>query len=362
MPKKSTITNLLTLKEYVLQAFNRENTVHVLYTDIAKAFDFVNHKLLIKKLNEYGITGSLLKWFESYLDKRTQYVKINDIESKEIKYISGVPQGSKLGPLLYIIYVNDLKNCIHNSKFLLYIDDLKLFKEIENNADKCLFIEDIERIHNWNTNNGLSLNLNKCKIMIYNKKKNKNVYESGENKYKINNTEIDSVSVMKDLGVFCDEALTFDSHIDFIISKAKKRIYFLKKILNNFSNIDSLKLFYNTHIKSVLMYASIIWSPHQLGMIKQLERVQNQILRIMALNQEVEFDYFSHDYEELMKKFDIKTIESSRNISKLKFLHKLLNNKIDSIELLQIVNFNIQNLKLRNMNILFSIPYDFKTK
>ena len=128
--KKSTITNLLTFKEYISQAFNRGNQVHVLYTDVSKAFDSANHKLMIQKLKDYKVNSKIVNWLNSYLCNRKQLVKINHKLFKEIVPSSGVPQGSNLGPLLYIIYINDVKNVINNSKFLIYVDDLKIFKEI----------------------------------------------------------------------------------------------------------------------------------------------------------------------------------------------------------------------------------------
>ena len=221
--KRSTITNLLTFKEYISQAFNRGNQVHVLYTDVSKAFDSVNHELIIQKLKNYKVNAKIVSWLNSYLCNRKQLVKIDHKLSKEIVPSSGVPQGSNLGPLLYIIYTNDLKKVINNSKFLIYVDDLKIFREITSKKDIKLFKSDIMRLHNWNYLNGLKWNFDKCNIMVFDKWKTKNNYEV---EYKIGKHKIKQISVIKDLGIYFEDNLNFNVHIDNIISQSKKRIYF----------------------------------------------------------------------------------------------------------------------------------------
>ena len=144
--------------------------------------DSVNHKLLIDKLRKYNVNDKLLKWFHSYLCNRKQLVKINQKFSDPITPTSGVQQGSNLGALLYIIYINDLKNIVFNSKFLIYIVDLKIFKEISNDRDIKAFKSDIKRLHDCNYFNSLRWSLDKCYIMIYDKKKMK---DRTHTKYKI---------------------------------------------------------------------------------------------------------------------------------------------------------------------------------
>ena len=160
------------------------------------------------------------------MSDRKQFVKLNQSLSKQIDYISGVPQGSNLGPLLYIIYINDLKNCISKSNFLLYVDNLKIFKEIRNEKDIINFKKDIKKF-NWNYQNSLSYNLSKCKIMTYDTKSSK---KTKNTQYKIGKKIIDQVSLIKDLGIIFDENLNFNVHIQNIISKSKIRIYYLKKV------------------------------------------------------------------------------------------------------------------------------------
>ena len=356
--KVSTTTNLFLFKEFVAQALNRGNQVHTLYTDISKAFDSVSHKLLLQKLFSYGVEGNLLDWFTSYLSNRKQFVKLNQSLSKQINYISGVPQGSNLGPLLYIIYINDLKQSIRKSNFLLYVDDLKIFKEIRNDKDIISFKKDIKRLHNWNYLNSLSWNLLKCKIMIFDTKSSKKCKNT---QYKIGKKIIEQVSLIKDLGIFFDENLNFNVHIQNIIAKAKKRIYYLKKILCKLKTINSLKLFYNSHIKSILMYGSMIWYPYTSTLTYEVEKIQHQVLRIFAYNQKIDFDYFSHNYLELNKKFDLLTLESSRDIADIKFLYRIFNKRIDSIDILSSINLHVPlRPGLRDRNILFSLPTEFK--
>ena len=139
-----------------------------------------------------------------------------------MNYISGVPQGSNLGPLLYIIYINDLKLCISKSNFLFYVDDLKIFKEIRNDKDIINFKKDIKKLYNWNYQNSISWNLSKCKIMIYDAKNSKKIKNT---QYKIGKKIIEQVSLIKDLGIFFKENLNFNLHIQNIIAKSKKRIY-----------------------------------------------------------------------------------------------------------------------------------------
>ena len=284
-----------------------------------------------------------------------------DVISKEIKLVSGVPQGSNLAPLLYIIFINDVLNCIKNSEFLLYIDDMKLYKSIENLDDVHLFKEDIQNIINLNNDNGLKFNISKCKIMIFKEK-----YSSLniDTHYVLEGEVVERVSILKDLGIFFQENMNFATHINFVTSKAKKRLYLLKKKLQSFSRTESLNLMYNAHIKSILMYGSVIWSPTVRNLIYDIEKIQHQYFRIYASIKKILFDYREHNYHELAKSSDMITLESARNISEIKFLYNILNNNIDEIEILAGIDFSVPVIKLRNRNILqkilFTVPFELR--
>lgn len=122
----------------LFEGIDDRQQIDSVYTDFQKAFDKVDHRLLLNKISYNGIRGDLLRWFASYITNRTQIVVINGFKSNSIEVTSGVPQGSILGPLLFILYINDIKHCFKHSKFLLYADDLKIFKRICNDTDSSI--------------------------------------------------------------------------------------------------------------------------------------------------------------------------------------------------------------------------------
>ena len=266
--KKSIETNLLTYKEDIIDNLITNSKTYSIYTDAKKAFDTINHKLLLYKLEKYGIKCNVLDWFKSYLQNRIQYVRIHNFISKEISVTSGAPQGSHFGALLYIIYINDIINVVKNSKILLYIDDLKLYKKINNENDLQLLNDDLQRIIEWNKLNGLEFNEDKCRVMIFSKKlKNSNF------KFYIANHELEYVYDIKDLGIIFDNKLSFKNHIQYIISKAKKSLWMLKQYTKKFNNRNSIILLYNTLVKSKLMFGSVIWNPQCKNAIYDIEKV-----------------------------------------------------------------------------------------
>ncbi|CAK1581112.1 unnamed protein product [Parnassius mnemosyne] len=158
--------------------------VDSVYTDFRKAFDKVDHYILLKKIAFNGIRGDLLRWFHSYITKRTQRVVVNGHSSNLVTVISGVPQGSILGPLLFILFINDINNCFHHSHFLLYADDLKVYLPILSADDNFKLQSDLYRLSLYCTKNKLQLNVDKCKSITFTKKRN-----LINNTYTINNTE-----------------------------------------------------------------------------------------------------------------------------------------------------------------------------
>lgn len=196
---RSTVSNLLVYEHHLRSALEGSCQVDAIYTDFSKAFDRVNHEILIYKLQCYGIFGNLLEWFKSYLSNRRQIVKIKNYMSAEVSVTSGVPQGSHLAPLLFNLFVNDLNSVINNSKFLLYADDLKIYRIIESLCDCEKLQEDLDRLEKWCCVNGMELNAEKCKVMRFYKKKN-----ILNNDYKISDNILEKVDLIKDLGVFLD--------------------------------------------------------------------------------------------------------------------------------------------------------------
>lgn len=170
LPGRSTTTNLVVFSKHCLEAFERRCQVDAVYTDFSKAFDKVCHAALLAKLFRLGVHSSMLSWLESYLADRPCHVPIGDATSSPFIASSGLPQGSSLGPLLFIIFINDISSCFLYSDFLLYADDLKVFKAISCIRDSYLLQDDLRRVSSWCALNLLPLNLAKCHFIRYSKR------------------------------------------------------------------------------------------------------------------------------------------------------------------------------------------------
>ena len=208
--------NLLVSSRLTKAIDNGEFTVGV-FLDLSKAFDTINHRILIHKLEHYGIRGVTKLWFQDYLTNRKQVVKYGQIRSKEMLIQTGVPQGSILGPILFLLYMNDIENCSKLLSFVLFADDTNIFY-----SNSCLEAinevvqTEINKVTEWLNVNKLSLNITKTKFILFrsiNKKPKHDV------KITINNMNIDQVKSTNFLGIVIDECLTWNDHITKVAKK-----------------------------------------------------------------------------------------------------------------------------------------------
>ncbi|XP_071634648.1 probable RNA-directed DNA polymerase from transposon X-element isoform X3 [Temnothorax longispinosus] len=169
--KRSTSTNLLLYHDYFTSAIEEGYQVDAIYTDFKKAFDSVEQDLLIKKLRAYGLDGAFLRWLSSFIIDKTQTIKFRNFFSRIINATSGVPQGSHLGPLLFNLFINDIIAVFKHCGFLLFADDLKVYRRIINILDAILLQLDLDRLSSWCNKNKLYFNLSKCHVIHFNKKK-----------------------------------------------------------------------------------------------------------------------------------------------------------------------------------------------
>ena len=167
---RSINTNLLELTSHIIDGFSAGCQTDVVFTDFSKAFDVVNHKLLLKKLDIMGFPQSLVLWISSYLQGRTQQVSCNGALSYTINVTSGVPQGSHLGPILFTLFINDLPPVLRNTNILLYADDVKLFSKLTDGNSHLKLQNDLDNFVKWCMCNGLCLNLDKCKVMSFSRR------------------------------------------------------------------------------------------------------------------------------------------------------------------------------------------------
>ena len=190
-------------------------TEDVITLDFSKAFDKVNHSVLQQKLCNFGITGSLLQWCESYLNNRRQRVVLDGISSSWSD-VSSVRQGFLLGPLFFVIFVSDPPEVVPpGSTIALYADDCKCSRIIDTVGD--LFQQDLDNLHQWNVRNFMSFNIKKCKIMKITKKTQPLIYS-----FFLDNSGLEEVEEFKDLGIFTNQHLSWNPHHDLVVSKANR--------------------------------------------------------------------------------------------------------------------------------------------
>jgi ribonuclease P/MRP protein subunit RPP40 len=252
---RSTNTNLACFTQFIADALDKNVQVDCIYTDFSKAFDKINHNVLLNKLDAYGFSQKLLTLFQSYLTDRTQAVVYNGYTSHSYSQTSGVPQESVLGPFLFLMYINDLSYHI-NCNFLLFADDLKIFHDIHSPVDCQSLQKDLDIISEWCAENDLQLNIAKCSIMTFSRKKQRIAHD-----YNLQNTILLRTSQYKDLGVTFDERLNFNEHINLIINSSVKMLGFIIRSTLCLQSSEVLVRLYIAYIRSKLEYCVLIWSP-----------------------------------------------------------------------------------------------------
>ena len=266
---RSTSLQLLTVLDIWTEALEQGLTLDIIYMDFRKAFDVVPHRRLVGKLKSYGISREITDWVVSFLSNRFQTVTVNGAESTERSVLSGIPQGSVLGPMLFVIYINDLPECVLGVALsFLFADDTKLFNKI-NCVDDCFkLLAEIDSLHEWSQIWLIGFNSDKCKHMHIGNRDYVFTYD-------LNGVPLDYTEVEKDIGVHIDDKLSFDSHIAKKCKKANSMFALIRRTFK-FLDMDMFLPLYKAIVRSHLDSCSSVWSPYEIKHINAIERVQRR--------------------------------------------------------------------------------------
>jgi hypothetical protein len=268
MPGKSITSNLLCCLSDWTKLLDLGRSLDVVYLDFAKAFDRVPRKLLLFKLQHIGIRGSLFYWLDAFLSDRTFKVKVGGVLSASEKVISGVPQGSVLGPLLFIVYTADVKYNVRSS-WVMYADDMKIYNDSLNYQ---MLSNDISNISKWASDWQLPLNIGKCTVLhIGDKNPCLGYYLGG--------VELLKSSSCLDLGVLVTSNLSWSEHTSYVVKRANKIVYLLSKTFTKTTLAVTAKLI-KSYVRPVLEFGHGVWAPNLKRDIDLLESVQRRATRI----------------------------------------------------------------------------------
>ena len=314
-PGDSAINQLIYMTNEFGRALDEGKEIRVVFCDISKAFDRVWHKGLIYKLKAIGIKGKLLNWIENYLSERKQRVVINNTNSdwREIK--AGVPQGSILGPLFFLIFINDIITDIQ-SNIKLFADDTSLYLIVDNPVSTASILnDDLDKIHDWSRKWLVTFNAKKTETMIISRKSNKPHHPD----LVMNNIHLLSVNDHKHLGLILSNDGSWHKHIDMIVKKAFNRLSILRKfkfILNR----QTLEQLYFSFVRPILEYADVIWDNSTLLLVHKIESVQIEAARIVTGGTKLT------SIDSLYKETGWQRLTERREIHRLTYFYKMDNN------------------------------------
>ena len=334
--KKSTVTNLIAALNIWTESLSHGLPVDIIYLDFEKAFDKVPHERLLSQLTRYGVTGNLHSWIRDYLHNRTQKVRVNGSFSSTAPVLSGVPQGSVLGPALFLVFVADASQIIKNF-ISLYADDTKLFSYILDascaaNLHTAESLQlDLNSLAVWCDDMLMSYNIEKCHSLHLGKHNHRTTYvlpkmsnlkkSSGGLTYDYTFHPLDKVNQEKDLGVIIDDQLSFRNHMSSKISKANTMIYLIKHTFK-FLDSDMFNMLYKALVRPQVEYATPVWCPTLKMDINAIEKVQHRATKLVP-------EIANLSYEERLKHLKLPTLQYRRLRQDLIFIYKHTQNLID---------------------------------
>ena len=306
---RSCLTHLLKHVDDVIQSMLNGNEHDVVYLDFAKAFDKVDHEILLNKLKAFGITGKLFSWIKQFLVDRNQFVTVNGVKSFLAFVISGVPQGSVLGPILFIIYIDDLKDCLNSSSASSFADDTRLSKEISSCEDTALLQDDLDSVVKWAEHNNMALHEDKFELLTYRTSRSKLLNELPFTSEWLEYTTPSGQAILpstsvKDLGVHLSSDLKWSVQASEVVKSAKKLANWVLSVFTDRSSSVMLTLF-KSLVRSRLEYSCPVWNPLLIVDIKKVESTQRAFTRHISGCQGL-------PYSERLKKLGLFSLQRRR--------------------------------------------------
>ena len=292
---RATTTQLLYYLDQCTNITAGGGVVDSIYLDFSKAFDTVPHRRLLGKLEAYGVQGNLLNWIKAFLTNRSQEVTVNGSKSLPSAVISGIPQGTVLGPVLFVVYINDLLDNV-SSGGLMFADDTKIYRQITTRDDALQLQQDITKLEDWSKLWQIRFNHDKCHVMTMGKFENIRY----AHRYTVYDIEIDHVFDEKDLGVTIDSELRFEEHIARKVRIANAIVGQMRRSFS-YLDCDTFKRIFTAFVRPHLEYGEAVWSPHLIRNINALENVQIRATKLV--------DGLSHlDYPERLERLQLPTL------------------------------------------------------
>ncbi len=276
--RRSCETQLVCFVQDLVQSI-QHSQVDIAIMDFSKAFDVVHHGRLLYKASHYGIRGLTNNWLRAFLGDRTQQVVVDGSKSGSASVDSGVPQGSVLGPLLFLLYINDLPQTV-KSNVRLFADDCVLYREIKSATDASLLQEDLDSLAVWERKWKMSFNIGKCHIMHATRSR-----KTLNHVYSLHGEPLSTVSQATYLGVELSSDLSWSPHVNKITSKASQTLGFLKRNLHS-AKPDTKTAAYNSLVRPTLEYSCSAWDPYTQKDIQKIENVQRRAARFVTNNYE----------------------------------------------------------------------------
>ena len=274
---RSTTLQLLHVLDIWTEILDQGGTLDVIYCDFMKAFDKVPHRRLIHKIEKYGITGNILGWTKAFLSGRTQCVVLNEVKSKIARVTSGIPQGSVLGPILFVIYINDMPEVVDKDSIVyLFADDTKVFRHIKSQEDTIQLQSDINNLLQWSEKWLLKFHPDKCVSMTVSSKRS----FPPQNQYSMGQTPLQVSECENDIGIYIDNKLQFDNHVENMVYKANR---ILAVVRNTFNYLDqnTFRYIFKGLVRPHLEYAAPVWSPHSIYQKDLIENVQRRATKLI---------------------------------------------------------------------------------
>ena len=277
--KRSCETQLITTLRDFFNCLNKKEQIDAVLLDFSKAFDKVDHEKLLTKLINLGIGGPLYQWIRSFLSDREQTVLVDGVSSSSAPVLSGVPQGTVLGPLLFLTYINDINtNLSEGTCIRLFADDSLLYRTIRSREDSAILQKDLETLQVWERANKMEFHPDKCKVLQITNKLNPT-----QSTYHIHNVQLSPENWAKYLGVRIDSKLNWNTQCNALCKKANSTLAFLQRNLSDCPRSVKEKCF-NTFVRPTLEYGCSVWDPHQSNQIENLEKIQRRAARFVTGN------------------------------------------------------------------------------